>query len=206
MHLIIDTPSLSRRTILAGVSGLALSVALPSIAVGLSQNAAVSFIQKVVADVHVIINSGKPEDQMLVDFDAIFRDYGEVSLIAKTALGAPGRKASKTQLSAYIKAFQGYISRKYGRQFRKFAGAEINVISSRDAGTKGVLVKSLVDRPVKSDFDLEWWVIEINGRPKMFDLIIEGISLISSERTEIGALLESVGGDIGKLTARLNAS
>lgn len=206
MRLTIDTPSLSRRAILTGVSSLALTAALPSIAVGLSQNAAVSFIQKVVADVHVIINSGKPEDQMLVDFDAIFRDYGEVSLIAKTALGAPGRKASKSQLSAYIKAFQGYISRKYGRQFQKFAGAEINVISSRDAGTKGVLVKSLVDRPVKSDFDLEWWVIEINGRPKMFDLIIEGISLISSERTEIGALLESVGGDIGKLTARLNAS
>ena len=206
MHLITKAPTLSRRTLLAGVGGVMLGSALPSISFGLSQSTAVSFIQKVVADVHVIINSGKPEDQMLVDFDAIFRNYGEVSLIAKTALGAPGRKASKSQLSAYIEAFQGYISRKYGRQFRKFSGAEIGVISSRDAGTKGVLVKSLVDRPIKSDFDLEWWVIEVNGHPKMFDLIIEGISLISSERTEIGALLESVGGDINKLTAELNAS
>ena len=206
MHLITKAPTLSRRTLLAGVGGVMLGSALPSIAFGLSQSTAVSFIQKVVTDVHVIINSGKPEDQMLIDFDAIFRNYGEVSLIAKTALGAPGRKASKSQLSAYIEAFQGYISRKYGRQFRKFSGAEIGVISSRDAGTKGVLVKSLVDRPVKSDFDLEWWVIEVNGHPKMFDLIIEGISLISSERTEIGALLESVGGDINKLTTELNAS
>lgn len=121
-------------------------------------------------------------------------------------LGAPGRRASKSQLSAYIRAFQGYLSRKYGRQFRNFAGAEINVISSRDAGTKGVFVKSLVDRPVKYDYDMDWWVIEVNGRPKMFDLIIEGVSLISSERTEVGALLESVGGDITKLTAKLNAS
>lgn len=183
-----------------------LSTVIPTFAFGLTENTAVSFIQKVVADVHGIINSGKPENQMLVDFEAIFRNYSEVPLIAKTALGAPGRKASSSQLSAYIRAFQGYISRKYGRQFRDFAGAKINVISSRDAGAKGVLVKSLVDRPSKPDYDLEWWVIEVNGRPKMFDLIIEGVSMISTERTEIGALLESLGGDIDKMIAKLNAS
>ena len=206
MRLTTKTPSLPRRAVLAGAGGLMLSTALPNFAFGLSQDTAIRFIQEVVADVHIIINAGNPEDQMLADFDVFFRKYGEVALIAKTALGAPGRRASKSQISAYINAYQGYISRKYGRQFRRFAGADIIVISSRDAGTKGVIVRSLVDLPVKSDFDLEWWVIEVNGHPKMFDLIIEGISLISSERTEIGALLESVGGDINKLTARLNAT
>ncbi len=203
MRSITKIPVLPRRAVLAGAGGLMLSATLPTFALGLTEDAAVSFIEKVVADVHVIINSGKSEAKMLVDFEAIFRDYGEVPLIAKTALGAPGRKASSSQLSAYIRAFQGYISRKYGRQFRDFAGAEIDVVSSRDAGTKGVLVKSDVDRPSKPDFDLEWWVIEVNGRPKLFDLIIEGISLISTERTEIGAMLESFGGDIDKMTAKL---
>ena len=77
------------------------------------------------------------------------------------------------------------------------------VVSSRDLGAKGVLVKSKVDRPIEPNFDLDWWVIEVNGRPRMFDLVIEGVSLISTERTEIGALLESVGGDISKMTAKL---
>ncbi len=77
------------------------------------------------------------------------------------------------------------------------------MVSSRDLGAKGVLVKSKVDRPTEPNFDLDWWVIEVNGRPKLFDLIIEGISLISTERTEIGALLESVGGDLDKMTAKL---
>ena len=206
MRSITKTSVLSRRAVLAGAGGLVLSTAIPTFAFGLTESTAISFIQKAVADVHVIINSGKPEVQMLVDFEAFFRDYGEVPLIAKTALGAPGRKASSSQLSDYIRAFQGYISRKYGRQFRDFAGAKINVISSRDAGAKGMLVKSLIDRPSKPEVDLEWWVIEVNGRPKMFDLIIEGISLISTERTEIGALLESLGGDIDKMTAKLNAT
>lgn len=200
------TNNLSRRSILAGASGLMLSTAMPSYVLALSEDAAIRFIETVVADVHMIINSGKAEDAMLVDFEAIFRDYGEVSLIAKTALGAPGRRASKAQVSAYIDAFQGYISRKYGRQFRKFSGAEIDVVSSRDIGAKGVLVKSHVDRLRKSDFGLEWWVIEVNGRPKLFDLIIEGISMIATERTEIGAMLESFRGDIDKMTAKLEVT
>ena len=203
MRSITNRPVLPRRAVLAGAGSLMLSAALPTFAFGLTENTAVSFIKSVMVDVHAIINSGKPEAQMLVDFEAIFRDYGEVPLIAKTALGAPGRSASSSQLSAYIRAFQGYISRKYGRQFRDFAGAEMAVVTSRDLGAKGVLVKSKVDRPSKPDFDLDWWVIEVNGRPKLFDLVIEGVSLISTERTEIGALLESLNGDIDKMTAKL---
>jgi len=203
LRSIINPPALSRRAILAGTGSLALSAALPTFAFGLTEKAAVNFINIVMDDVHTIINSGKSEAAMLVDFERFFRDSAEVPLIAKTALGAPGRSASSKQLSAYIQAFQGYISRKYGRQFRDFTGAQLNVVSSRDLGAKGVLVTSKVDLPVKPDFDLGWWVIEVNGRPKMFDLIIEGISLISTERTEIGALLESFRGDIDKLTAKL---
>jgi len=203
LRLIINPPILSRRTALAGAGSLMLSAALPTFAFGLTERSAVSFINTVMADVHAVINSGKSESQMLNDFEAFFSGSAEVPLIAKTALGAPGRTASSSQLSAYIRAFQGYISRKYGRQFRDFVGAELNVVSSRDLGAKGVLVKSKVDLPTEPDFDLDWWVIEVNGRPKMFDLIIEGISLISTERTEIGALLESVGGDLDKMTAKL---
>jgi len=206
LHSITKNPALQRRAFLAGAGGLMLTTALPTFAVALTEDAAVGFIRTVVADVHKIINSGKSEAQMLVDFEAFFGNRSEVSLIAKTALGAPGRSASRNQLAAYIQAFQGYISRKYGRQFRDFAGAEISVISSRYAGSKGVLVKSYVNAQHRSDYDLEWWVIEVNGRPKMFDLIIEGISLISTERIEIGAMLESFGGDIDKMTAKLLVS
>ena len=142
MRSITKTPTLPRRAVLAGAGGLMLSAALPTFAFGLTEDAAISFINTVMTDVHVIINSDKSEAQMLADFDGFFSKHAEVSLIAKTALGAPGRAASSSQLSAYIRAFQGYISRKYGRQFRDFIGAELNVISSRDLGAKGVLVTS----------------------------------------------------------------
>ncbi len=197
---------MSRRGILVGTGGLLIGATLPSFALGIMEKSAVTFIRKVVVDVHIVINSNKPEEKMLADFESIFADYSASSLIAKTALGAAGRKISQNQLAAYIEAFQRYFSRKYGRQFRKFAGSEINIVGNRDLGSKGVLVKSTVEFSSRPSYSLGWWVIEVNGQPKLFDLVIEGISMISSERTEIGALLESLGGDIDRLTARLEAT
>lgn len=206
MRLITKSPAITRRALLAGATSIAALSLLPVRAFAITASSAEGLIHNVVADVLKIINSGDSESRMLADFNDIFVDYGEVPLIAKTALGAPGRTVSSSQLSAYIKAFEGYISRKYGRQFRTFAGADMTVVSNRDAGTRGFLVRTMMKVPGRANFEVEWWVIDINGRPKFFDMKIEGISLISTERTEIGALLESLGGDINKLIAKLNAS
>ncbi len=205
-HSITDNTILSRRLVLAGSAGFFLSAMLPASAFALSESTAVSLIEKVVADIQIIINSGKPEAQMLIDFEnKIFVGYAEVSLIAKTALGAPGRSASSSQLSAYIKAFQGYVSRKYGRQFKKFEGAVVEIKNSVEVGNnRGILVRTTNHLKGMAPFEVEWWVIEVGGRAKFFDLKIEGISMLSSERTEITAILESFNGDISKLTAYLN--
>jgi len=207
LRSIINPPVLSRRTLLASGAGFCAVTFIPSYALAITEKSSIDLINKVVADVLSIINSGKSEANMLRDFNSIFVNYGDVALIAKTALGAPGRTASSSQLAAYIKAFEGYISRKYGRQFRTFEGAVVSIVSTRDAGSnKGFLVKTMVDNSRQAPFEVEYWVVDRSGRPKFFDLRIEGISLISTERTEIGATLESLGGNIDRLIAKLNAS
>ena len=52
-------------------------------------------------------------------------------------------------------------------------------------------------------FDLRWHVSDKSGRQLFFNIIIEGINMLASERTEIGAILDKNGGDVDKLTAVL---
>jgi phospholipid transport system substrate-binding protein len=47
-------------------------------------------------------------------------------------------------------------------------------------------------------------VSDRSGKQLFFDIIIEGISLLSSERVEIGALLDARNGHIGRLTQDLS--
>ena len=71
-----------------------------------------------IGEVNSVINSGKSETAMYGDFERIFAKYADVSAIARSALGPAARTASAAQMSAFTKAYQGYISRKYGRRFR----------------------------------------------------------------------------------------
>ena len=152
-----------------------------------------------------IINSGQSESQVLPRFKTLFGRYADIPTIARSVLGPPYRAASGGQQRAFNEAFQNYMSSKYGRQFNDYRGADITIVRVREAGNAQFLVESQVRQPGKSPFALEWHVFDSGGRPKVFDLIIEGIRMISSEREEVRAMLEAERGDLAALTRRLNA-
>ena len=192
----------SRRFVLAGAAAL---VALPKGALALTADQSASFVQTVINEVLGIINSGQSESQVLPRFKTLFGRYADIPTIARSVLGPPYRAASGGQQRAFNEAFQNYMSSKYGRQFNDYRGADITIVRVREAGNAQFLVESQVRQPGKSPFALEWHVFDSGSRPKVFDLIIEGIRMISSEREEVRAMLEAERGDLAALTRRLNA-
>jgi phospholipid transport system substrate-binding protein len=180
-------------------SGLALA-GLPRAALALTVDDARSLVDKTVADINAIINSGKSESAMLADFEKLFSRYADVPTIARSALGPTAREASKAQLSAFTKAFQGYISRKYGRRFREFVGGRIEVSDAREVKSY-VEVVSTAYLQGEAPFEVRFHVSDKSGKSLFFNILIEGVNMLASERTEIGALLDQRGGDLDQLIA-----
>mgnify|MGYP000904148509 CR=1 FL=1 len=197
----MQTNLFTRRAVMAMMA--ALPMAGPALA--LSQSDAESLIGKLTGEIFRVINAGKSESAMFRDFERIFAKYADVPVIARSSLGVARRSASKSQINAYTKAFQGYVSRKYGKRFREFIGAEILVTKSQKS-KRGYLVDSSVTFKGKRPFLVQWQVSDASGRDKMFDIIIEGISMLRLEREEIGAMLDRRGGDIDKLIAHLKTA
>ena len=156
------------------------------------------------ADINGIINSGKGEAGMLKDFERLFTRYADVPTIARSVLGTAARSASKAQLSAYTKAFQGYISRKYGRRFREFQGGQIDVAEARAVKSYYEVI-STARLPGDAPFEVRWHVSDKSGKSLFFNIIIEGVNMLASERTEMGALLDQRGGDLDRLIADLKS-
>ena len=195
----------NRRTFLAGIGATGTILALPSAGFSLTKADAEKLINRLSDDIFKVINSGKSGPAMYKDFDRIFGKYAAVNAIARTCLGPPWRGATPAQQKAYTAAFREYLSRKYGKRFREFIGSEINVVSAR-AVKSGVLVKSLVTFKGSAPFIVEWQVFERNGKQQMFDLYIEGISMIKTEREEVGSMLDRSGGKVAKLITRLKTA
>jgi phospholipid transport system substrate-binding protein len=194
----------NRRTVLTTVvAGLALPL-LPRSAYALTANEAAGLVQQVATEITRIINSGQSESSMIRDFERLVGRYADMPTIAQSVLGPPARSASRSQLSAFADAFQGYMARKYGRRFREFIGGTVSVQRAQDTG-RYVEVISSVNIPGEAPFEVRFRVWDRSGRPLFIDMLIEGVSLVISERSEVGSILDRNGGSIDATIQSLRA-
>lgn len=196
---------MTRRHFAAGFALGSVAMALPLPVSALTVDDARAMIGKAVAEINATIDSGKSETAMYGDFENIFIRYADVSTIARSALGVAAKQASKAQMSAFTKAFQGYISRKYGSRFREFIGGKIEVTDARPIKSYYEVI-SVAHLKGQAPFDVRWHVSDKSGRNLFFNIIIEGVNMLASERTEIGAMLDKRNGDVDALTNDLRTA
>lgn len=164
----------------------------------LTQAQANELIGRVVDDVHSIINSGASESRMIARFEDLFSRYADVPTIARSVLGPPARTASAAQISAFNNAFRAYLSRKYGRQFRRFIGASVEVTGARQVQSFWE-VTSTMNLRGEAPFEVRWHVSDRSGQILFFNIIIDGVNVLAAERQEIGTMLERRGGNLDRM-------
>lgn len=194
-----------RRLLGAGFAALAGATLLPRGAFALDDAQARALIGRAVNEVNSAIDSGKTGAPLYALFENIFTRYADVPTIARSALGTAARTASAAQMAAFTTAFRGYISRKYGKRFRDFIGARFEVEGAR--AVKGFYeVKTVAYLRGQAPFEVLWHVSDKSGKDLFFNIIIEGVNMLASEREEIGAMLKKRKGDIDGLIGDLQAA
>lgn len=196
-------PTETRRGFLGLICAGAMLVAAPARA--MDAGAAQAAIQASVSEVLAIVNSGAPPAQMYDRFEGVFVRHADVDAIARSALGPTARKIDTATFAEFRSAMTGYIARKYGRRFNEFIGSRIDVGAARPVKSFWS-VASTAYLNGRSPMQIEWHVSDKAGAPRFFNLIIEGVNMLASEREEISAMLARRKGDMRGLIADLNAA
>lgn len=192
----------SRRSFATTLAAGLTALSLPVPAFALTEASASSLVNEVVTEINKVIASGKSESAMIKDFERIFIRYGDVPIMARYALGPDARSATPAQLKNFTNAFQGYIARKYGKRFREFIGGSVTVQAARKIKA-GYEVRTKVKLQGQAPFDVTFLVSEKSGKSKFFNMFIEGVNLLLTERTEIGSMLDRRKGNIDAVISDL---
>ena len=193
---------LTRRGTLAALAGGAALAIAPRAAQALTEAQARDLVQSLVDDINAVIASGKPEAAMYRDFERIFATYADVPTVALYTLGVDGRAATDAQKRAYIEAFRGYIARKYGARFRDFIGGRLEMEGVRRIKSY-YQVRTTAYLRGEDPFFVDFHVSDRSGEPRFFNMFIEGVNMLLTEREEIGAMLDRRGRDLDRLIADL---
>jgi len=193
---------MNRRNVLIGLTSAA--AVAPTMSFALNEAQAEQLITSLVGDINGVIASGKSENAMIRDFERIFARYSDTSYISAYAMGPDGRRASAAQKRAFSDAFQSYIAQKYGRRFREFIGGRLEVKAVRQV-KRWYEVDTTAFLQGQSPFNVTFHVSNRSGRNLFFNMFIEGVNLLLTERTEIGSLLDQNRGDIDAMINDLRA-
>lgn len=126
--------------------------------------------------------------------------------ISAWVLGKYWRTASKEQKIRFVKAFQTLLVQTYGVVLLDYTDQELRYLPLRDDPASGdVIVRTEVIQPNGEAVSINYRVYLKNGAWKVYDISVEGVSLVTNFRTSYATEIKQSGLDtlIQRLEAKI---
>jgi len=134
-----------------------------------------------------VIRSSATLDQKATYFHQVLRQDFDLSDISRFVLGPYWRVASKAQRREFRALFEDYLVRFYGQRFAQYGGESLRVNGSR-TDPAGVIVTSQIIRSQGPPIKVDWQLVVSDGRYKISDISIDGVSMALVQRSEFAAI------------------
>lgn len=134
--------------------------------------------------------------------------YVQIKYAGALVLGTYYKGATPEQRDAYFKAFEDYLEQVYGQALAMYHGQTYQIAPEQPLGDKNIVAirVTIIDAngrpPVRLDF--QWRKNSKTGYWQAYDMIAEGVSMITTKQNEWGDILRKQG--IDGLTKQLETS
>lgn len=137
------------------------------------------------------------------EFRNMLEESFDMKTIGRFALGKYWRQATKDQKKEYLCLFENMIVNVYSRRFGEYNGEKFEVISSREQGTSDVIVASHIITGGSEPISIDWRVRKKDDHFVVIDIIVAGVSMALTQRSDFAAVIQRGGGKIDVLLEHL---
>lgn len=123
----------------------------------------------------------------------LLRDSLDLAAIADFTLGYHRTRLSESQQASFRKAFGDYVVASYARRISRRAPESLAVIASRQVTPTTAAVSTRTEKAGGDDVVWTWRLLERDGRYRIVDMQMLGVSLAVTYRSKIGATLSNDG-------------
>jgi phospholipid transport system substrate-binding protein len=154
-----------------------------------------ALIEKVSAQVLAILSDQAFTDRQKFDaLVALLEGPIDLDLVARLILGRHWRTADDAQRQEYLKLFREYALANLASKLHLYRGQSFEVTGAKVVSDQDALVASRILSDGEPPLQVDWRLRERDGgAPVTIDLIVEGVSLIVTLRSEFGSVIERQG-------------
>src|SRR6266403_1107893 len=175
---------MDRRIFLTSTAAVLLLAAMPAHA-ALSPDEAQKFISGLSSDaIGSLTGSSVTQAERETRFRSLLESHFDMPGISKFTLGRYWKLASEPQQAEFQKLFETLLVQSYAKTFAQYGGERFQV------------TKSWADGDV---IHLDWRVAGEAPAMRIIDLVVEGVSLRTTHRSDFASAIQGNGGTIASL-------
>ena len=171
-----------------------------------STDSAAAFLSTFINDaVDVLSNDSLSDEHRLREFRRLFNEGFDVDVISRFVLGRYWRVATPEEKKEYRDMFEDYVIATYARRLGGRTGINVAVGRARALTDRGAIVSSQIIRKKEEPLDVEWRLRRAGDSWRIVDIVIIGISMAVTQRSEFGSVITNNGGKVEALLKSLRS-
>lgn len=164
---------------------------------------AVAFMNKLWDRAAELLNNKTDPAVKQARFRELFHSDFDCPGIARFVLGRYWRTASEEEQKEFVQLFEDYVVFVYAGRLSNLGGETLKVRGSHSDGN-GVIVSTDVISPgAASPLRIDWRLVAENGAYKISDVIVQGVSMAVTQRSEFASVVQRNGGQVRGLIAMM---
>lgn len=145
-------------------------------------------VVRIVADKEMKKNETRRRQALKKSISVVF-DYKEM---AKRSLGKHWKERSEAEKRQFADLFASLLENSYAAKIESYNNEKIVYLKESVEGDHAE-VKSKVVTAKRDEFTLDYRLVQEGGRWMVYDVVIEGVSLVSNYRTQFNKIITSNG-------------
>jgi phospholipid transport system substrate-binding protein len=129
--------------------------------------------------------------------EKVFSSNVDIPWVGRFVMGRFWRQASDEQKALYIKKYEKFLVAHYASRFADYTSGSFKVTGTRDEGNNESTVSMEIIPPERgaAPLLLDYRVRQEGAGFKIFDVIVEGVSMITTQRSEFSSVIGQHGID-----------
>jgi phospholipid transport system substrate-binding protein len=119
--------------------------------------------------------------------------------IARFVLGRYWRNATEDEQREFVRLFEEYVVFVYTARLSNFGGETFKIRGSRSDGDGVVVSTDIISPGGTTPLRIDWRLVTDNGAYKINDVIVEGVSMLVTQRSEFASIVQRNGGQVRSL-------
>lgn len=117
----------------------------------------------------------------------------DLQLIGRYVMGPAWKKATPEQQDQYQTLFRQFVLQTYSRRLGGYSGQTFVVVNAKPIGKRDVLVSTRIARPSGPPVVAGWRVRQKDGSHRILDVMVSGVSMVVTQRSEFRAVVRRQG-------------